>query len=89
VYERSYRTEVERRLSAIAQLKVGELTQWRKERLADAKLLFRNEAFATLARRCLETPDDVDVRRPFLEWLERFQEYGQYEGVFLLGTAHK
>lgn len=35
-YERNYRSEVERQLSAIADLKVGELVQWRKERLSRA-----------------------------------------------------
>jgi len=34
-YKQDYRLEVERRLSAISELKVGELAQWRKERLGD------------------------------------------------------
>jgi len=35
-YERQFRIETERQLSAIAELKVNELVQWRKERLGDA-----------------------------------------------------
>jgi len=38
-YERHYRAEMERNLPAIADLKVGELVQWRKERLGGAPLL--------------------------------------------------
>jgi hypothetical protein len=36
-YKENYRVEVERRLSAIAELKVNELVDWRNERLGDAK----------------------------------------------------
>ena len=38
-YEQKYRAEMEQQLSAIAELKVGELVQWRKERLGDASIL--------------------------------------------------
>ena len=31
-----YRTEVEHKLAAVAELKVGEISLWRKERLGDA-----------------------------------------------------
>jgi len=40
-YETHYRSEVERQLSAIADLKVGELVQWRKERLSDGTMMFQ------------------------------------------------
>ncbi|GEM_PF-3167162 len=43
-YERNYRTEVERQLLAIAELKVSELADWRAERLADALLAASDEA---------------------------------------------
>ncbi|MGZ5487412.1 MAG: hypothetical protein ACXWF4_02690, partial [Candidatus Aminicenantales bacterium] len=41
-YEKNYRVEVERQLSAIAELKVSELADWRAERLADAAVFYRN-----------------------------------------------
>ena len=43
-YEQHYRMEVESQLSAIAELKVGELADWRAERLADALLVAADEA---------------------------------------------
>ena len=39
-YEQHYRTEVERQLSVVAELKAGELAAWRSERLADATVLW-------------------------------------------------
>ena len=40
-YEKHYRTEVDHQLSAIAELKVDELVNWRKERLANADIRTR------------------------------------------------
>ena len=37
-YEQRYRREMERQLSAIADLKVSVLTQWRRDRLGDGEL---------------------------------------------------
>jgi hypothetical protein len=41
-YERQFRAEAERQLSAIAELKSDELAQYRKERLWDAATFFKN-----------------------------------------------
>jgi hypothetical protein len=43
-YERQFRADAERQLSAIAELKVNELVQYRKERLWDAATFFKNDA---------------------------------------------
>jgi hypothetical protein len=53
-YEQRYRAEVERRLSAVAGLKIGELVQWRKERLGYGAIFHRNGNFSGLVRRYLE-----------------------------------
>ena len=85
-YAKSYRTQAEQQLSAIANLKVGELVQWRKERLADANLLYTNTAFSSLVQRYLEHPDDLDAQEQLRSWLTRFQAYDQYARIFLLDT---
>jgi PAS domain S-box-containing protein len=83
-YERNYRTEVERQLSAIADLKVGELAQWRKERLADAGVLFKNAAISDLVRRVLENPEDADAPRQLQMWFGQYRTHLYYDGVRLL-----
>jgi PAS domain S-box-containing protein/putative nucleotidyltransferase with HDIG domain len=83
-YEKHYRTQVEQQLSAIADLKVGELVQWRKERVRDANQLFSNPVFSNLVQRYFEHPDDMDVQEQLSSWL--FQRYGQYSSIFLLDT---
>jgi PAS domain S-box-containing protein len=85
-YERRYRHEVESRLSAIAELKVSELVQYRKERLEDAAVFFKNVSFSDMVRRFLERPGDTDARRQIQAWIGNYG--AQYEGdrVFLLDT---
>ena len=83
-YERHYRAEVDQQLSAIAELKVAELVDWRQERLGDASLLFNNAAFAALVRRFLDKPGDVEAQDQLREWLGKFQTRLSYDRVFLL-----
>ena len=83
-YETHYRSAVENQLSAIADLKVGELVQWRKERLGDGGVLFDNAAFAALVRRFLGQPEDVEARRQLRSWFARIQTNSLYNRVFLV-----
>jgi PAS domain S-box-containing protein len=83
-YERHFRSQVEAQLSAIAELKVSELQNWRNERMEDALLLYRNPAFSSLVQRFLEDPDDPLARAELLTWLERIQSYKEYDRVSLL-----
>jgi len=83
-YEKQYRAEVEHQLSAVAELKVSELAQWRKERLGDGGILFNNGAFVALVRRFLKKPEDADAQRQLLDWMGKFIQYYQYDRVRLL-----
>ena len=83
-YEMRHRKEVERQLSAIAHLKVDELVQWRKERLGDAAVLYKNINFSGLVRRYLEVPEDSEAQERLLTWLGHVREGYYYDRVFLL-----
>ena len=67
-YERHFRDEAEQQLSAIAELKVDELAQYRKERLWDADAFFKNTAFSGLVRRFFEHPEDAEAQQQLQEW---------------------
>ena len=88
-YEMNFRAFAEEQLSAIAKLKVNDLTQWRKERLADAAIFYRNGDFAALVKRCFDNPNDVNARDRLQTWLGKLAENSQYDRVFLLDTACK
>jgi hypothetical protein len=83
-YERQFLVEAEHQLSAIADLKVGELLQWRKERLGDGGILFKNASFSALVRRFLEKPEDPDAQRQLQAWLGKYQTHFQYDRIRLL-----
>ena len=83
-YERHFRTGIEQELSAIADLKVSELAQWRTERLGDGSLFFQNAAFSALVRRLLEKPEDAEAQQQIQTWLERCQTLNRYDQIRLL-----
>ncbi len=83
-YEQTFRTEVERQLSAIAELKMGELVQWRKERFADGAMLFKNDAFSSLVRRVLVQKVTADSPMQLPTWIEKLQTANHYEQIRLL-----
>ena len=74
-YEKQFKAGVERQLSVIADLKAGDLAQYRKERLEDGALFFQNAPFAALVRRFLEEPEDTDAQRQLRVWLGKCQPY--------------
>lgn len=83
-HERQYFSEAEKQLAAITELKAAELAKWRKERLADGFVFFKNPAFSALARRFLEKPEDADAQRQLLDWLGTFTMYHGYDRIRLL-----
>ncbi|MBA3004018.1 MAG: PAS domain S-box protein [Desulfurivibrio sp.] len=86
-YERNYTTEVERQLSAIADLKVNQLVQYRRERMEDAGLLFDNASLAALVRRHLEHPEDTTNRLMLQRRIDKLQSHYQYDRVRLIDTS--
>jgi PAS domain S-box-containing protein len=82
-YERQFRADAERELSAIADLKVDELAQYRKERLLDAGAFFKNDAFSVLVRRFLEHPEDGEAQPQIEEWVVKYMATDQYDLICL------
>ena len=86
-FEQEFRRQAENQISAIAELKVNELVNWRKERLSDAGFLYHNPTFSALVERYFETPDHIEARTQLLSWLEYYQVYNQYDQVRLLDVT--
>ncbi|MHB1185788.1 MAG: GAF domain-containing protein [Desulfobulbia bacterium] len=85
-HEKDYSSGVARQLSAIAELKMNELQQYRKERKEDINLLSGNAPFAALVRRYLEHPEEQGHGLELQEWLEKLRAHHQYDQVRLLDT---
>jgi len=83
-YEKSYRIEVERQLTAIAELKVTELIKWRNERLDDGAVIYNNSVFSHLARRYFENSRDKAAENQLREWMGHYPTHYEYDQVRLL-----
>ena len=83
-YENNFRVQVEHQLSAIAELKVGEIARWRSERLGDGSVFYSNPTFSALVGRVLAQPEDEQAQGELRVWLGRFLESYDYDRVILL-----
>ncbi|MFY9327275.1 MAG: ATP-binding protein [Georgfuchsia sp.] len=94
IYSRSLlaqrRAEADQMLSAVADLKVSQLVNWRAERLGDAALLHRNAIFANLVRQAFGVSRNAQLRDQLNNFLRQLQDAHGYHQVFLfdaLGVA--
>jgi len=87
--KQNFRSTAESQISAIADLKVAELVQWRRERMIDGAQFHDNPAFSVLVRRYFENPEDAEARRQLQAWLGNIHADGQYGRVRLLDAQGK
>lgn len=86
-YEKRYRTDIDHLLSSIADLKVSELVQWRKERLAVAAILYGNKSFVQMTRQIMDDSADKDAEKSMRLWLHNMQTAYQYKNVIFLDAT--
>jgi len=83
-YEKNYRTEIENELSAVAELKVNQLVQWRKERLGDGQVFYKNDLFSAIVKRYIQNKNDRDAKTGILTWVGQLQKAYNYDLMMLL-----
>jgi PAS domain S-box-containing protein len=82
----NHRQAMEAQLAAVAELKVGGLMQWRKERFWDAAVLLKNPVFFEWVRRFGEKPEDAEALKQLEAWMTRYSEDCHYNQVCLVDT---
>ncbi|MFH1496763.1 MAG: PAS domain S-box protein [Verrucomicrobiota bacterium] len=70
-------------LSSVAGLKVGELSQWRRERLGDARFYQRNAEFARLVQSTVNRTDGVAPAGELEAWIRETQSSHHYSIALL------
>lgn len=74
----------QRELAAIAQLKVNQIVQWRKERLGDASVIFENPVLAASVKKFLGSPNEGALKNALRRWMKSLiTSAGEYESVYL------
>ena len=83
------RTAAHEQLSAIADLKLRQISTWREERLDDARFFSRARFAARDVRRFLEEPDSVSRRSEVLHWLSLLKGSDRYYAAMIYDTQLK
>jgi PAS domain S-box-containing protein len=82
-YEKQHKTEIEHQLAAIADLKVDDLVQWRKERWGDAAVFYQNANFSIRVAQYFAKPKSVDAQEKLLTWMRKALEEHQHDRISL------
>jgi len=85
-YERDLQKEIGNELSSVADLKAGEITQWRKERLNDGKVIYKNELFTENIKDYFYNKDTSVNKKKIETWLKKVQDVGDVETLILLDS---
>ncbi len=76
-------------LTTIAELKVWEINNWRKERIGDANVIFKNTVFASDVFRYFSNPSAEEAKKNILSLLSATQKSYQYKNILLLDKNKK
>jgi len=87
-YESNFRNEIEKQLSAITQLKVQSLVDWRNDGLKNANIFYNNEAFREFILRYFKNPNDLEAKNTIQTWLENVKTGYDYDAIFISDTNH-
>lgn len=80
--------KAEAALSAVADLKVAQIANWRNERLGDGRFFFKAPFVAKDIQRLQSDPHNPVIRSEILTWLTLLKAGDRYEMVALFDTNH-
>lgn len=85
--QKQFRGQIESQLSAIADLKILEVQQWRRERLEDGMVFFENDSFSERVQQFFNNRQDGEARRRLAIWLGIIGKFPQYTRIVLTDAA--
>ena len=74
-------------LAAIADLKVGQIMNWRKERIGDGSIIMETPFIHRHVQQLLSGPASNEDKQAFLDWMSLWQKTYSYQSIFLLDTT--
>ncbi|MFP5214198.1 MAG: response regulator, partial [Acidobacteriota bacterium] len=85
------RFEVQNRneLAAIADLKIRQIANWRKERLFEAEIVARNSFIAVAVENYFRNSSDAGLKEEILTWLGSLMGNSEYSGAQLYDALQK
>lgn len=83
-FKKEFRLNIENNLNAISNLKVAEIVQWRRERLADGLVFSENQNFSDLVSRFIASPANPDLLDRLGKWIKQVRSAYNYDRILLL-----
>ncbi len=77
-------THIQNELSAIADLKISQITNWRNERLEDAMVIVKNPLIAEAFQLYLQHSGTTGQEHELLGWMKSLKEIAGYQSVLLV-----
>lgn len=74
-------------LSAIANLKVEQIKEWREARIADGNTIYHNRLIAYYVQEFFEKPNKMNVRNDIVAWLDSLHVHYKYKTILLFDAA--
>jgi PAS domain S-box-containing protein len=85
-FQRGLRRDLQQQLESVATLQVEWLTQWRRERLGDARVLFNNPMMRAMLHNTAGDAETSTTSAEATAWLSTYDAYAQYDRIFLLAA---
>ena len=82
--EKRLKAEAQKSLAAIADLKEGQIIQWRRERISDAELFLTNISFIRQVEQYFKNPTEKTRREELLAFMKSFIQHGKYESTLII-----
>ena len=86
-YEKNYKIEMDHQLTAVSDLKVNELVDWKTERMGDAGIFFHNPLFSSRVQHLFNDTSDTETQEEVRAWLQKELAYTQYNRIYLMDTT--
>ena len=80
---------IKNELVAITVLKVGQITNWRKERLAEAQVIQGNRIISRQIEEFIDGPRKAEIRKDLLDWMLLLKKKSDYSAIFLVDSNGK
>lgn len=87
--KKSIKNSAKQQLAAIADLKVREIQNWRRERIGDASVIYNNEAFASSVYEYFNNISSAKAKNNILSLLTATHKSYQYKNILLLDHNKK
>jgi len=76
-------------LSAIADLKVKQIVNWRRERMIDSLTIFDNPLISRLVKNFIDSPVDANYSNTLVRWADSLRRNNEYKSVVVTDAAGK